>query len=267
MTNLHKIINYLKKSLENDPDVLALVLVGSQARKDIYKADKYSDLEAYIVVGDENVPIFEKQLPDLAKSLGNVLFSFKHTIGYVAVYDDLFRIELPVVKQSDMASIFNRPKAQTVKVLIDKTNGQLGKILSQRPDTINYEELFQNIVINFWYWQIIGVEYFKKGEIYNARAILNIHSSALIKLFELLNNPAVLLLETNKRVEQFLTQDQLKLLKQITVKYDLVEIKQALLKVMDIFADTVMQIKNKYGWIFDGYIEEKIKPKILGLLN
>ncbi|OGM35180.1 hypothetical protein A3D00_02810 [Candidatus Woesebacteria bacterium RIFCSPHIGHO2_02_FULL_38_9] len=119
-----------------------------------------------------------------------------------------------------MEGLFNRPKAQVVKVLIDRTNGKLEEILEKRPDNIDYSSEFKDKVINFWHWQIIAVQYFKKGETYNTRAVLNIHTSALIKLFELLNDPLVLLLENNKRIEQFLTKEQLTQLQEIAPAYN-----------------------------------------------
>lgn len=267
MSNPKKIVIRLKEILEKNSSVASLVLVGSQARETVYKADRYSDLEAFIVVKDKTAKKLEKELPKLAKRLGKVLFSFKHDIGFVAVYDDLFRLEFPVIVYADMEKVLCRPRLQEIKVLIDKTNGYLQKVLDKRPAAIDYEELFKNKAINFWYWQIIGVQYFKKGEIYNARAILNIHASALIKLFELLNNPEIVLLEANKRVEEFLTKDQLNLLKEIIVEYDPEKIKQALIKVMDIFSDLVKQIKEKYGYDYDGTIETKTKSKLLKILT
>lgn len=267
MSDPNLIIVKLKGELGKNPSVIALVLIGSQARETIYKAGNFSDLEALIIVNNKDVLKVEKNLPELALKFGKVLFSFKHEIGFVTVYDNLFRIELPVIKLSKMKSVFTRPKAQEVKILIDKTNGQLKKILAKRPESIDYEKFFKEKAINFWYWQIIGAQYFKKGEIYNARAILNIHASALIKLFELLNNPEILLLEANKRVEEFLTEEQLSKLKDITPGYQKNEIKKALNIVMNIFPIVFDQIKNKYGYKYNKTIEEKIKHKIRKLLN
>lgn len=267
MSNPVEIIEKLKEELEKNPSVVALVLIGSQARETIYKASKYSDLEALIMTKDENAQKFEQELPKIVAKFGEVLFSFKHDIGFVAVYEDLLRIELPVIKLSKMESIFSRPKQQEVKILVDKTNGQLEGVLTKRPDFIDYEKLFKEKVVNFWYWQIIGAQYFKKGEIYNSRAILNIHASALIKLFELLNNPEILSLEANKRVEEFLTKEQLSKLQDITPGYNKYEIKKALVTVMNIFPIVFEQIKNKYGYKYDENIEKKLKPKILKLLD
>lgn len=267
MSDPKKILTGLIKELDKNPSVVVFTLVGSQAREDIYKATTHSDMEAYVITKNEAVEKVEQELSNLIAKFGQVLFSFKHQIGFVAVYDDLFRLELPVVKQSDMTSLFSRPKAQIVKVLIDKTNGELEKILENRPETIDFVHEFEDKITNFWYWQTIGVQYFKKGEIYNTRAILNIHASALIKLFELLNDPSILLLETNKRIEQFLTQDQLDLLSDIAVNYNSEEIEKALRTVMNIFSETAKAIKEKHGYKYNVSIEEKVKPKLLELLE
>ncbi|OGM25652.1 hypothetical protein A2627_04400 [Candidatus Woesebacteria bacterium RIFCSPHIGHO2_01_FULL_39_28] len=220
MINPKELIVRLKEKFDNDSRVLAFILVGSQARETVYTANKYSDMEAYVITKDENIEKFEQNLPELVRKMGTVLFSFKHQVGFVTVYDDLFRLELPVIKESGMEGLFNRPKAQVVKVLIDRTNGKLEEILEKRPDNIDYSSEFKDKVINFWHWQIIAVQYFKKGETYNTRAVLNIHTSALIKLFELLNDPLVLLLENNKRIEQFLTKEQLTQLQEIAPAYN-----------------------------------------------
>jgi hypothetical protein len=266
MTNPKDLISKLQKEFKQNSLVEAFVLVGSQARKDVYKATRYSDMEAYVIAKDENAETLERQLPDLLQKTGKVLFSFRHAIGFVAVYDDLFRFELPVIKMSGLEGLFNRPKAQVVKVLIDKTRGKLEKALINRPDGIDYAKEFKNKVTNFWFWQILAVQYFKKGEFYNTRAVMSIHASVLIWMFELLNNPKILLLETNKRIEQFLTPEQLEEIKKITPSYNQEAILSSLTKVIDIFIRIASEIKNKYGYEFDESLETKIKPKLQALL-
>lgn len=267
MTNPKELISQLQKEFEQNPLVEAFVLVGSQAREDVYKATKYSDMEAYVIAKDENADTLEKQLPDLLQKTGTVLFSFKHAIGFVAVYDDLFRLELPVIKMSGLEGLFNRPKAQVAKVLIDKTGGKLEKILANRPDEIDYAKEFSKKITNFWFWQILAVQYFKKGEFYNTRAVMGIHASALIWMFELLNDPKVLLLETNKRIEQFLTPEQLAAIKKITPAYEPDAINYSLMQVVDIFLSIASEIKKKYGYEFDESLEIKVKSLLQTLLQ
>jgi hypothetical protein len=267
VTDPKKLIAVLQNEFGNNPLVTAFVLVGSQARTDVYKATANSDMEAYVIAADENADKLESQLPQISKKTGTVLFSFKHAIGFVAVYEDLFRLELPVIKESGLPGLFNRPKSQVVKVLIDKTDGNLEKILSSRPDTLDFAKEFSNKVTNFWFWQILAVQYFLKGEMYNTQGVLRIQSSSLVWFYELLNDPQILLLETNKRVEKFLTRDQLKNIQAISPPYDRVSIAVSLSKVIDIFPGVFSQITNKYGYEFDTSLEPKIKPKLLKLLS
>ncbi len=267
MLSPEDIIEKLTIELQKLPSVVAFTLIGSRARDSVYSATKDSDLEAYVVAKDGDVVDVEEKLTNILNKFGEILFSFKHDIGFMAIYDNLFRVEIPVVKETEMKSLFNRPKAQTVKVLIDKTNGVLEKTLDARPDTIEFPKIFDDKVTNFWNWQIIGAQYFKKGEIYNTRAILNIHASTLIKLFELLNDREILLLESNKRVEQFLTLEQLKLLGEITPAYEKSAIEISLRRAMEIFPPVFMEIKEKYGYDYAQSLEEKVKPRVLNLLK
>ena len=261
------LIEQLTAEFESNPDIAAFVLVGSQARETIYKATDYSDLEAYLIVKDGKVEAVERGLAEVVGKFGHVLFSFKHQIGFVGVYDDLFRVELPVVQKSEMASLFSRPKSQTVRILFDRTEGELEKVLVSRPEKIEYVSDFSNWITNFWYWQIIGVQYFKKGELYNTRAILHIHTSILIKLFELYNDPDILLLESNKRVEHFLTKEQLEKIRLVTPSYNERQIEDSLREVMTIYSEIAQAIKAKYGYSYNEKIEQEVQPRILEMLE
>lgn len=174
--NPSQAIEKLTAEFSNNKLAKAFVLVGSQARETIYKASGYSDAEAYIVVNDEDVEELEKQLPQIVEQLGKVLFSYNNQwAGFSTVFESLFRLELPIVRLSELKSIFSRPKLQTVKVLLDKTSGKLGEILDKRPETIDLEKLFQNKVIDFWYMLILGVTLLQLKNIFiNYVFIINI---------------------------------------------------------------------------------------------
>jgi predicted nucleotidyltransferase len=266
-TNFQAVINGLTKEFQENSDILAFVLVGSQVRETIYKATEQSDIDLYVIVRDEAAVDVESSLPDLVSRFGNILFSFKHQIGFVAVYEDLVRLEIPVVKESQLDSVFSRPKAQETKVLFDRTNGKLEEVLSKRPDTLDFAKLFTQGVTNFWYWQILAVQYFNKGEFYNARKVLSIHESALIKLFELLNDPTILLLETNKRIEEFLIEEQQDQLKLISPSYNPAQIKAALRIVVDIIPKVAKEVSAKYNYAYDQALEDNLKPRLSDQLN
>lgn len=268
MANPANIIKQLVQQLDKNPLVLGFVLVGSQARENIYVADQYSDLEAYIIVRDKNIENLERQLPDLVSKLDQVIFSYKNRwAGFSTVFEDLFRLELPIAKQSELSSVFSRPKAQVVKILIDKTNGQLKKALNDRPKSIDYQQLFQDKVEDFWYMVIVAVQYYKKGEVYNSRNAVQILISSLIKLLELLQDPKIVLLETNKRIEQFLSVEQIVFLKEVSPAYDNKQIRQSLRRIINIFSDISKEVADKYDYQYRKDIEDKIKPKLLDFLN
>lgn len=268
MVNPKEAISLLKDQLEKNSHVVALVSVGSHAREDIYIASKFSDMEAYIVVRDNQTDELEKQLPEIVKKIGPIIFYYKNQVaGFSTVFEDLFRLELPVVKESDLASVFSRPKAQPVKVLIDKTNGKLEEALKNRPESLDFETLFINRTTDFWYMATLAVQYYKKGEFYNSRSALQFLQSALIKLFELLKDPKILLLESNKRIEQFLSSEQIELLREVSPSYNNEQIKQALQKIIDIFPQTAKQVAEKYHYDYNPEIEENIKPKLKELLK
>lgn len=268
MSDPQKIIASLQEELAKNPLVVGLALVGSWARENIYTASKYSDMEVYIIVKDEDVEAFSGHLPEIVNNLGEVVFSYKNPVtGFAAVFEDLFRLELPVIKKSDLSSVFSRPTAQVVKVLIDKTEGVLEKILSSRPATKDFQKFFQEKVIDFWYMAILTVQYFKKEEIWNCRSAFQMLQSALIKMFELLNSPKVLLLESNKRIEQFLSSEQIELLKSVSPAYSKDEIRQSLGLILDIFSDVAKQINQKYHYEYNQEIENYVKPKLKALLK
>lgn len=260
----------LKQQLDNNPLIIGLILVGSLARSktDIYRSDKFSDLEAYVIVKNENVEKIEEELVLIVKKLGKVIFSYKNRwSGFSTVFDDLFRLELPVIKESEIPAVFSRPKAQPVKVLIDKTNGKLEESFAKRPKNIDLEKLFRYEVDDFWYMSIVASQYYKRGELYNTKSALHITTSSLIKFFEMLQDPKILLLETNKRIEQFLSKEQLSIIAELTPPYDKKAIGNGLIRSFDVFLNISKEISQKYGYDYNQTKELEIRKKLLDLLK
>ncbi|OGD94593.1 hypothetical protein A2697_04975 [Candidatus Curtissbacteria bacterium RIFCSPHIGHO2_01_FULL_41_44] len=263
------IISKLEAEISKKPSVIGLVLVGSYAREKIYSANEYSDMEVYVIVLDGNVSKVEKDLIEIAKQLGEIIFHYKNRwAGFSVVFDNLFRLELPVIKQSDIKSVFLRPIAQPVKILIDKTNGELKKALDTRQKEIDIESLFQETFFDFWYMAVLAVQYLKKGEYWNARHAQEVVLvPALIKLFEILDNKEALMLETNKRIEQFLSEERLNVLKKISSVYNSDNIKDVLKISMGEFVSVCNEIKKKYGFRYEEDVVDKVKPKLDKLLG
>jgi len=114
---------------------------------------------------------------------------------------------------------------------------------------------------------IIAAQYYKKGESYNARSALSVIQSSLIKLFELDENPDILLLKTNKRIEQFLPKEKLELLREVTPAYEEKQIENSLKIMLEIFPEAAKKVAQKYGYSYPQDIEIKIKPKLQELFD
>jgi len=268
MSNPQQIIIKLTEILQENSNVAGLVLVGSYARENGYQATEYSDLELYIIVRNEKAEDFEKELLEIVNKLGQVVFSYKNRwAGFSTVFDDLFRLELPLAKLRELDSVFSRPISQTVKVLIDKTNGELKKALDKRPKTIDFQKSFEYQVLDAWYMLVAAVQYYKKGEIWSSRSVLQIVMSSIIKLMELLQDPDLLLLENNKRVELFLSKLQINLLKKASPPYDKEQVYNALNHIIEIFSEISKKVAKKYNYEYKIEIENEIKPKLQKLLK
>ncbi len=167
-----------------------------------------------------------------------------------------------------MSEVFNRPTAQTVEVVLDKTDGQLEKVLDQRPQAVDFARIFEDAALDFWYMAIVGVQYFKKGELWNARHVQEvILTPLLIKLFELKNDDKYLLLESNKRIEQFLEAKQLESLRKTSSIYQEDPIRQSLLLTFDEFSQICEQIERELGLNYAKDVVDIVRSKLEKLLE
>lgn len=269
MTDPQKVVSQTKEALKDHPSVAALVLVGTSVSAPGYKASEYSDVEIYVVVEDAEVAKVEEDLIQIVLKMGKIVFHYKNQwAGLSFVFEDLKRLELPIVKSSAISSVFSRPKAQPVEVLIDKTNGELDEVLAKRPETVDYEKLFGDQITDFWYMAITCVQYFKKGEHWNARHLQQVILAPKVVLFLQFNeNPKILLLERNKRVEEFLPEEKLKILENISCRYSgEEEIKRALLETMEVFDEYSDKITQKHGYQKPEFVKE-VRGKLEQLLK
>lgn len=263
------IIAKLETEIAKKPYIIGFVLVGSYTRKEVYGATEFSDLEAYVIVEDSDTSKVEKDLVEIVGKLGKVIFHYKNRwSGFSVVFENLFRLELPVVRGSDIKNVFTRPIAQPVEVLIDRTGGELKKVLAARPKELNFESVFQETFLDFWYMAVLAVQYLKKGEYWNTRHAQEVVLvPSLIKLFELLDNKDLLLLESNKRIEAFLDGKKLEILKNVSTLYEANDIRGALKMCIKEFAGVCEQIKEKYGYKYQEEVVGKIKPQLENLLK
>lgn len=258
------ILTELKKKFDTHSAVVGFVAVGSQVRDAGYAAKRYSDVEAYVIVEDTRVAEVEGNLLDVIKTLDTVIFNYKNRwAGWCFVLENFMRVELPVVKRSQLDAVFIRPKAQPVEILIDKTEGELSEVLRQRPREANLSTIFFDAVNDFWYMSLVAVQYWLKGEIWNARHALEVSLvPALIKIMQMQVAPEALSLESHKRLEQFLPETEKGLLQQLSPGYDQGEVRNVLKKIVNVFGDRAQQAAHKHGLVYPQEVEEKMRPRL-----
>lgn len=261
-------INKVKELFLNDKRVTASILVGSYARKTIYKATIYSDIEIYVFVRDKVFDEFKKDLKKLPPKIGKVIFYYSNQwAGFSMVFKNLQRLELPLVKLSEAKIILSRPVQQEIKVLFDKSK-TLNKIIKNRPISINYKVFFKSQYQDFWYMATYTAQAIAKGEYWLARQAMSVSlHPIIIRLLYLHTNPQALNLEDRKRIEEILPKNGLKILKDISSNYDKDPILKSFLKTLGIFSIAVDKIVQKQKFNYDKKKEEEIFSKIKYLLK
>jgi predicted nucleotidyltransferase len=262
-----EIINKIKKILEKDNRVVALVLVGSQARKTGYKASSFSDIEMYIFVKDKTFGGFKKDLESLPSKVGNAIFTYNNQwAGFSGVFENLQRLELPLIKISEAKNILSRPIQQEVKVLFDKGES-IEKILKTRPKSIDCASFFKNQYEDFWYMAIYTAQAIGKGEYWLARQAMSVSlHPIIIRLMELYLKPEVVNLEDRKRIEEVLSDGYLEILKEISSAYDKQSIVESFQKTLKAFSKVVRETADKQSFIYDEKKDQEIFSKIDSLI-
>lgn len=259
----------ITKRLESTPDVRALVLAGSRVKDSAYASSVHSDAEAYIVVRDGTKEKTERMLQVLLADTGDVLLIYRNAwAGTSALYSDLFRLELPVITESDMKSVFSRPKAQAVEILLDRTDGKLQKILDSRPISVDFKKDYIRTTEDAWYMLVVACQYYAKGEYWNARhAMEAVLIPRLIRLMQTESHPEALNLEPHKRLEQYLTGKQLEILRTLSVGYDKAAIRRSLLEYLRLLPGISRKAAAATGSRYDGSLPRELSEKLRILLG
>lgn len=266
---IDRLLTRLTSSFRKQPSVLAFVLVGSRTAHGAYNATEHSDIEAYCIVSDGSKTSFETYLNEYLKTTGSVIMTYRNQwAGICTVYDDLLRLELPVVERSLMRDTFSRPKKQPVKVLFDRTSGELAGVLDARPDSIDLKREYNYLVEDAWYMLVVSCQYYKKGEYWNARHVMEVVLiPRLVRLMQMESRSDALLLESHKRLEQFLTENHLTIIKTLSVSYDAEAIRTSLDVYLNALPGIARSVAGTYGWVYARDVEKHCTLKLSILLT
>lgn len=216
------------KILEADARVIGFALGGSYISKQM---DEYSDLDFVIVVSDESLPRDTVARREIAEKLGPLLTSFTaEHVGeprlLICLYGPpLFKVDLKFVLADSLSQRVENPT-----VLYDP-KGVLEMGIAESV-AVYLSPNWQRIEDGFWVWLQYAAAKIRRGELLEARAILNF-------IIEKVLGPLALIDAGHKpagvRRLEFLAPDRAAALAKLYVGLDKVSLKAALLEAMDIY--------------------------------
>ena len=199
-------------------DVLAIVVVGSRARK-VNPADKWSDLDLFIYVTDANKYLGCKEwlceLGDL-----QCAFLFK-TAGddaeYLTIYEKMHQADFVVYDADDILHIEQAKYLPTIfargyHILVDKIG--LSQKLAQLKEDASKNEIssleLNTILQMFWFGSFYIAKQLLRGEIWVAKQRDAEMKTLLLQIIEIwvkINNPNIDIWHAGKFMQEWLDED------------------------------------------------------------
>jgi predicted nucleotidyltransferase len=233
-------LSHAMEVLEADARVIGVALGGSYISKQM---DEYSDLDFVIVVRDENLPRDGEARKEIAEKLGPLLTSFTaEHVGeprlLICLYGaPLFKVDLKFVLPESLEHRVEDPT-----VLYDP-QGVIAKAMKETVALYPSPD-WQRIEDGFWVWLQYAAAKIRRGELLEARAILNFIIEKVLgplALFEAGQQPAGV-----RRLE-FLAPDRAAALARLYVGLDKVSLKVALLEAVDIYLSLRGNVELREG--------------------
>lgn len=144
--NCQAVVDRFVTACQADHRILAAFLGGSYARG---TADKFSDLDLYLIIADKNFDSFCEQRDAFLQQLGEPVFLEDFAIPNFVflIFADGLEVELGYGCESQFQHIHSGP----YKVLLDKTHILSGVIFSnQEPEPVEQLEKLRCLI--FWFW-------------------------------------------------------------------------------------------------------------------
>lgn len=220
---ISKIIQQVVEELSNNDSIAALVLAGSRVNGNKFPPDKFSDIELYVVAFDEKYEEAEKTVQLIQTIFGDqTVLAYKNQwAGWSVLFNDLLRLELPLVKASD-ETVFSRSEEQKIKILYSKPDFKLKK--SQEVDggkeDVN-KRVPDDVIKDFWYMAVYAAQHIGRGEVWLARDAIRISMQGKVKrLLQEIYHQETLALDRNRRIELTWSQQELEILKETSSSYN-----------------------------------------------
>lgn len=261
-----QVINKVIDDLSTHNSIAALVLAGSQVEGNAFPPDQFSDIELYVVAFDDKHSEAERLIETIQDRLNetHVLAYKNQWAGWSILFEDLLRLELPLVKASD-DQVFSRSEKQKIKVLYQKDNFKIKQSGVKKEDRSEID--FEWLVKDFWYMAVYVAQHIGRGELWLARDAMRVSMQKKIKkMIQVQNYKETIDLERDRRIELTWKVQELQILHDISCSYersDIVRAFWASIKYAKIFFTSQDQ---HLGAVFSKY-EQKLADKLKKIIN
>lgn len=182
MSKYTKLINNIVAFGNNDDRIAAIILVGSQARKD-KSSDEYSDLDLIVITEDTNYLVQSNDWLDKISKY-HILFLEKTADGADekrVLFEGALDVDFVIISENDAKTAMKSGKKLQIllngyRVLIDKKEilADISTLQqTKEPYFFPQEVDYVNIVNDFWYHAIWTSKKILRGELWAAKFCLD----------------------------------------------------------------------------------------------
>ena len=181
MNRYFELIQNIISFANRDERIAALIMIGSQARE-TKSADEFSDLDLILITSDTNWLVNSN---DWVSKIG------KHYITFVektivsadekrVMFEGALDVDFVIVSKDDAERVLASKVALEIfqngyKILVDKTDikAVIPNSIPLKPYVLPSEEIYINVVNDFWYHTIWTTKKLLRGELWAAKFCLD----------------------------------------------------------------------------------------------
>ena len=256
-------IKKISELLENDAEVLAAIIIGSQARSDSI-ADEYSDIDIIIIVTNPEQYLLSY---DWLRGIGDFHISFIEPTLFGAkerriLFDDGSDVDFVILNEKQSQTIQNNESgvifARDYRIIKDKIgiseSIEKSKYTSDATNSANLsEEELQNLINDYFFHCVWTMKKVSRGELFTAKSCLDVYMKRL--LLTMIENYSCLssskdVWYNGRFIEKWADKWILDGLTVAYAKYNQSDMINALLSSMDLFRKIAIEVMQKQTFTY-----------------
>ena len=248
------ILERILEVLGSDNRVRALFIGGSFASE---QADKYSDLDLYILVDDKQYESFIEDRLQIAQRVAPVLFHGDVVLDFhlfIVIFENLVKADLGIASASKFSHVHTGP----FKVLLDRHKLLFGVDFKEKVTTEYLRKELEGMIRWFWYDVFAATNELCKDDLWTAHLVAERAREKLANLIRARCEPHHELRGYNKLGRQVTSQELAPIMKTFYT-FEKEEMINALNAMIQIYEKEARFLCRKYGISYPQRLQTKVK--------